>query len=497
VDYANRVRGPQLPCKIGTSNLIARRPIVTRYHHALRFLLSATLLAGIMTRPAVAQFETRASMHIVAPEAFAVGDFNGDGKLDVASASLWLEILLGNGDGTFRSPKLYSSVVGAQSVVAADFNQDGKLDLALATSLDNSVTIMLGNGDGTFRQGPILKAPASPAFVAVGDFNHDGNLDIVAIERGSECGCIAVFLGNGDGTFQSGVNTPVVDVDPFGLAVGDFNHDGVLDVAVTGFFGSIDQVSIWLGNEDGTFRAGDAYALGSEPISVVTADFNRDGNLDLAVGVTEGYGVSVLLGNGDGTFQGPVNYSVLFPEQVLVTDFNGDGVPDLAVSSGFDISGVSVFLGNGDGTFQDSSFYPTARVSGPLATGDFNGDYKPDIIAGDVDGELAFVLLNTGAVAFSPTAPLTFKSQSVGTTSVPKKVKLSNSSKTTLKISSMKASAQFGVSSTCGAKLAPGGACTISVTFSPTSTGTKSGTVTIVDSASSKPQVIELSGTGS
>jgi hypothetical protein len=180
----------------------------------------------------------------------------------------------------------------------------------------------------------------------------------------------------------------------------------------------------------------------------------------------------------------------------VVTDFNGDGVPDLAVSSGFDISGVSVFLGNGDGTFQGSSFYPTARVSGPLATGDFNGDRKPDIIAGDVDGELAFLLLNTGAVAFSPTTPPTFKSQSIGTTSVPKKVKLSNSSKTALKISSMKASAQFGASSTCGAKVAPGGACAISVTFSPTSTGTKSGTVTTLDSASSKPQVIELSGAG-
>jgi hypothetical protein len=332
--------------------------------------------------------------------------------------------------------------------------------------------------------------------VAVGDFNHDGNLDVVAIERGSECGCIAVFLGNGDGTFQAGVNTPVVDVDPFGLAVGDFNHDGLLDVAVTGFFGTIDQVSIWLGNGDGSFHEGESYALGSEPVSVVSADFNRDGNLDLAVGVSEGYAVSVLLGNGDGTFQTPVDYQVLFPGQVAVSDFNGDGVPDLAVSSGFDISGVSVFLGNGDGTFRSPAFYPTARVSGPIAIGDFNGDRKPDILEGDGNGEKAYMLLNTGVAAFSPTTPLTFKSQAVGTTSPAQKVTLTNTGKAELKISAMKVAGQFGMSSTCGKGVVAGKSCTISVTFSPTSQGAKSGTITINDSASSKPQVIELSGTG-
>jgi large repetitive protein len=449
-----------------------------------------------MVAPAQAQFETRDSFGLVYPEAFAVGDFSGDGKLDVAASSIQLEVFLGNGNGTFQPPMSYSSVLGAQSVVAADFNHDGNLDLALATYLNDSVTIMLGNGDGTFRQGPILKAPASPYFAAVGDFNHDGNLDVVAIERGSECGCIAVFLGNGDGTFQAGVNTPVVDVDPFGLAVGDFNHDGLLDVAVTGFFGTVDQVSIWLGNGDGSFHEGESYALGSEPVSVVSADFNRDGNLDLAVGVSEGYEVSVLLGNGDGTFRTPVDYPVSFPEQVAVSDFNGDGVPDLAVSSGFDISGVSVFLGNGDGTFRSPAFYPTARVSGPIAIGDFNGDHESDILEGDSDGEKAYMLLNTGVAAFSPTTPLTFEGQAVGTTSPAQKVTLTNSRKTELKISTMKVAGQFGMSSTCGKGVAAGKSCTISVTFSPTSQGAKSGTVTINDSASSKPQVIELSGTG-
>jgi hypothetical protein len=176
---------------------------------------------------------------------------------------------------------------------------------------------------------------------------------------------------------------------------------------------------------------------------------------------------------------------------------NGDGIPDLvAVSVGPSSGSAAVLLGNGDGTFQNATIYPAGEFPNALAVADFNGDHRPDITIVDQTGSRQYVLLNTGAVALSPTTPLAFKKQQHGTTSAPQTVTLTNTGKIELKISAIKAAGQFGVGSTCGASVAAGANCTISVTFSPKTQGAKSGTVTINDSASSKPQVIELSGTG-
>jgi Abnormal spindle-like microcephaly-assoc'd, ASPM-SPD-2-Hydin len=158
-------------------------------------------------------------------------------------------------------------------------------------------------------------------------------------------------------------------------------------------------------------------------------------------------------------------------------------------------AGLSILTGNGDGTFQADRFYPAGVDVASLAIGDFNGDHKPDVVLLD-SGLGAITLLNTGVASFSPTTPLIFKKQNVGTTSAAQSVTVTNTGKTVLGLSSMKASNQFGVTSSCGKSVRAGAKCTISVTFSPTSQGTKSGTVTIKDSASSKPMVIELSGTG-
>jgi hypothetical protein len=141
-------------------------------------------------------------------------------------------------------------------------------------------------------------------------------------------------------------------------------------------------------------------------------------------------------------------------------------------------------------------YYPDGRENFFVAVGDFNGDHKPDIVVPDYANEDVIILLNTGVVAFSPTTPLNFKKQQHGTTSAPQTVTLTNTGKTALTISAMKATGQFGMTTTCSATVAPGANCAISVTFSPKTTGAKSGTVMIEDSASSKPQVIELSGTG-
>jgi hypothetical protein len=277
------------------------------------------------------------------------------------------------------------------------------------------------------------------------------------------------------------------------LGGGAFNRDGNLDLVTAGQFGGTNLMGVLLGNGDGTFRTGESYTVYNGPQSIAVADFNGDHILDVAE--PEGGAISIFLGNGDGTFRAAPTIGASFPGSIVSADLNGDGIPDLVAVTSFNSNLISIFLGKGDGTFQPEMDF-TAVVAGGIAVGDFNGDQKMDVAVGGYTGNSVLTLLNTGVVSFSPTTPITFKTQAIGTTSSAQNVKLTNSGKTELKISSMKASSQFGVTSTCGSSVAAGGNCTISVTFSPKTQGAKSGTVTINDSASSTPQVIELSGTG-
>jgi hypothetical protein len=461
----------------------------------MRFLAVVVTLAT----PLLAQFETRASF--VAnnePSCIGLGDFNHDGKIDMAvvaggSNTNTIAIMLGNGDGTFQKAIYYTAGVGAQFITVADFNHDGNLDLAVASE-SPYISIMLGNGDGTFQ--PPTESPAVPTFeryIATGDFNGDGEPDLV---MRADQSAVSVLLGNGDGTFQNALTT-YAPFDVTALGVGDFNRDGKLDLVTAGTFGGDSSVNVWIGNGDGTFDYGANYPGGEVPEAIAVADFNRDGKLDLAINDSEGVGISVMLGNGDGTFQTAVEYPIPFNNWVTAADLSGDGKLDLAVINGFaPNTGVTVFAGNGDGTFGSGTFYSAGSDANFVAIGDFNGDGKKDMAVTDNRYDDVIVLLNTGVASFSPTTPLVFKKQSVGTKSAAQKVTLTNTGKTPLTISAMKAAGQFGMSSTCGKGVAAGKGCTISVTFSPTSQGAKAGTVTINDSASSKPMVIELSGTG-
>jgi hypothetical protein len=226
--------------------------------------------------------------------------------------------------------------------------------------------------------------------VAVGDFNGDGKLDLAVANASSNN--VSVLLGNGTGGFGAATNY-AVGAPPHSVAVGDFNGDGTLDLAV-GNNGS-NNVSVLLGNGTGGFGTATNYAAGSSPHSVAVGDFNGDGKPDLAVANQNSNNVSVLLGNGNGTFGPAINYAVVTtPESVAVGDFNGDGKPDLAVANGGSGVSVSVLLGNGDGTFGAATDYAVGTRPVSVAVGDFNGDGGPDLAVANFYSNNVSVLLN-------------------------------------------------------------------------------------------------------
>ena len=330
------------------------------------------------------------------PYTVVVGDFNGDGKPDLAVANQGsnnVSVLLGKGDGTFQAAVNYVTGIEPYSVAVGDFNGDGKLDLAVENYGSSTVSVLLGNGDGTFQTAVNYATGVGSIVVVVGDFNGDGKLDLAVANVDSNN--VSVLLGKGDGTFRTAVNYGAGD-EPYAEAVGDFNGDGKPDLAVANQ--DSNNVSVLLGKGDGTFQAAVNYSTGtnSYPDAVVVGDFNGDGKPDLAVADPGTTYVSVFLGKGDGTFQAAVRYSAGgVPVSVTVGDFDGDGKLDLAVTNNDNT--VGVLLGNGDGTFQAAVNYGVGSYPASVAVGDFNGDGKPDLAVTNFNSNNVSILLNTSA----------------------------------------------------------------------------------------------------
>jgi hypothetical protein len=336
------------------------------------------------------------------PLSVAVGDFNGDGKPDLAVANFEgnnVSVFIGNGDGTFQPAVYYATGRFAFTVATGDFNGDGKTDLAVTNYEGNNVSILLGNGDGTFQAAMNSPAGNGPVWFAVGDFNGDGKADLAVAYFGGNT--VGVLLGNGDGTFQAPVNYNAGS-SPYSVTVGDFNRDGKADL-VTGNLGG-ENVTVLLGNGDGTFRAPVSYPAaspGNQTVTVTVGDLNSDGKPDLAVANSSN--ISVLLGNGDGTFQAAMNYDAGgAPFSIVVGDFNGDGKLDLAASDSIGNS-VSVLLGNGDGTFQTATSYSTGSQPFQVAVGDFNGDGRTDLAVATSSGNSVGILVGIPATATTTT----------------------------------------------------------------------------------------------
>jgi hypothetical protein len=352
------------------------------------------------------------------PSSVAVGDFTGNGILDLAvgnTEDTTVSVLLGNGDGSFQNAQNYSVPYYSAAVAVGDFTGNGILDLAVA-NVSNTypatgvVSVLLGNGDGSFQPARNFDAGGVPRALAAGHFTGDGHLDLAVVTVGfSSLGIdprLTVLLGNGDGTFQPAqtVHTYSAGDDLPAVAVGDFTGNGILDLAVANQYAG--TVSVFLGNGDGSFQPARDFDAGSSPVAVAVGDFNRDGILDLAVGSRYGGTVSVLLGNGDGSFQPARNFTTGGAQSVVAGDFTGDGILDFA-STGNQLangrgSPVSVLLGNGDGSFQEAPTYSAGPQPDAVAVGDFTGSGIPDLVVANSYDATVSVLLGNGDGSFQP-----------------------------------------------------------------------------------------------
>ena len=338
--------------------------------------------------------------HVFETGSMVVADFNGDGKLDVAisrnscpqeDCDIAIDVFLGKGDGTF-GPRI-RTLLGAKGVwgdgnlVVADFNADGKPDVSVelgeTCGCEPAVgKILLGNGDGSFT--PTLHGTYQGNLTAVGDLNSDGLPDLVTIWSTVYTNpATVIYLANNDGTYTMGQTFD--NMGMFQAALGDFNRDGALDLAINGcpfaVCGHYDTM-VALGNGDGTFQTPIDYGYPGTEIQAI--DVNGDGKLDL---VTDS--ICTLLGNGDGTFveSGCTKAGSSGYASMVMGDFNGDGKPDVALLNqpyGHGAT-VAVYPGRGDGTFGNAITYVLPNTNGSydsLRFGDFNGDGRLDFAVG-------------------------------------------------------------------------------------------------------------------
>jgi hypothetical protein len=292
----------------------------------------------------------------------AVGDFNGDGKLDLATAdanTASVSILLGNGAGGFGTATgLAVGAAGTAFIAAADFNGDGKLDLVTANNTAGNVSILLGTGTGSFGAATHFALAASqPQFVAVADFNNDGALDLAVANHNSNN--VSILTGTGTGSFNAPASFPA-GTGPLAIAVGDFNSDGKLDLAIADDTSGL--VSVLAGTGTASFGAPTTFASGGGPLAIATGDLNGDGELDLAAANGSGT-VSVLFGTGAGSFAAATDFAVgQVPVSVAIANFNGDTKLDVATANSSS-NNASILLNNGNVCSTQSSVSISGRVA--------------------------------------------------------------------------------------------------------------------------------------
>lgn len=358
------------------------------------------------------------------PISVVSGDFNKDGKLDLIAANLFantISVLIGDGEGGFSLPTNIPVVADGKGspagLAVGDFNGDGKLDVAVAIEYNpGRVFVMTGDGAGGFTVTGMLDAGVNTSAVAVGDFNGDGKADIAAVNQGDAlmalAGNVSVFLNDGAGSFGAATNFAAGSM-PVAIVAGNFDNDSNVDLAIAN--AASNNISILTGNGAGSFGAATNIAVGLNPSGIVAGHFNGDTRLDLAVTNTGSDNISVLLANGAGGFGSPTNYPAgITPYGIIASDFDGNGKTDLAVANGF-ANQASVLLNDGAGGFGAaiSSNVGTQPLS--LAAGDFNGDAKSDLAVANSNSNNISILLGKNNGTFGRTTFLFSDPQAVVT----------------------------------------------------------------------------------
>jgi hypothetical protein len=376
------------------------------------------------------------------PNDVAVGDLNGDGIPDLVlpdHPGNTVSVLLGKGDGTFGSKKDLAAGETPNHVALGDLNGDGRLDFAVDNNFAGSVSVFLNQGSATFKRTDYSPGIGLNTTIALGDLNGDGHLDIVVGDYSNSK--VVVLLNNGDGTFTSKSPFSVPGSNTEVIALGDLNNDGKLDLAVTYHNSAV--VSVLLGNGNGTFGTGTNYARGAGPqgFGLALGDVNGDGHLDIVTANTQdsnsnNSSLSVLLNHGDGTFAPHTDYAVgNRPRAVALGDLNGDGHLDI-ISANEANGDVSVLLGHGDGTFGPKTDYVVGGGAVGVALGDLNGDGKLDAVTADASVNMVSVLLNTSSTTLPSLsiADASVKENPLGTTYATFDVTLSAASDQTVTV---------------------------------------------------------------
>jgi type II secretory pathway component GspD/PulD (secretin) len=377
--------------------------------------LAQSLLSGGVSLPRT-DYDTG-----MGPISVAIATFNtNSGHADLAIANQLdgtITILTGNGDGTFVAQATTcappscialpavtsgttSTAASPSSIVTGDFNDDGFADIAITDQANNRVLILLGNGDGTFQTPVAYPTGVKPVAILAQDFDGDGQADLAVVNQTD--GTVTILLGNKvNGTQNGTFGTPpnqtaplTVGAAPSSIATGEFDtaNNSNADLVVTN--STDNTVSVLLGNGDGTFGAQNVFATGKGPAGVATADFNADAKADLAVTNQTDSTVSILLGNGDGTFQTQSTVATgSSPVGIVAAGFSGAN-PDLVIADET-ANNVDVLIGNGDGTFSGPISLPTGNAPIALAAADLNGDSTIDLVTANNSSNTVTVTLNT------------------------------------------------------------------------------------------------------
>ncbi len=427
--YRSRTQLDLNPIKIGnTTTLLFNTSGLGTYYYKMRTMRAADSSQFSAEVKAVAcNFTNTAALAVGSfPSALITGDWDEDGIQDLAVVNNntdSISLLRGNGaggvgNGTFAAATSVVTATSPGCIAAADLNGDGITDLVVGSLVDTTLAVHLGQGAGGMGNGtfaaPYLVNCALPASgIAIADLDEDGIQDLIAAGGSNSVALVRGLgvAGVGNGTFAEATLAPAGSA-PRSVVVGDFNSDGINDLAV-----SSNNLRVLLGNGvagkgDGTFQASVAYSVGATPNHLATGDFNADGITDLAVANSGASSVSVLLGNGvggtgDGTFGGAITAaSGSGPNGVSVADWSGDGIPDIALANNNTSKVASVLLGKGNGSFEGAQTFATQTSPGALAVGDFNKDGGYDLAVANRGSSSVSVLVTACGAALPTTLAL-------------------------------------------------------------------------------------------